>query len=69
MEEYPFRSEVRDFIQVSEALLSSNLRDSILSLEECDLISMYVIRLCQEKNPWSKSLLLRCALEQALPYI
>jgi hypothetical protein len=50
------QKDVQDFIQAAERLLSSALRSSQLTAEECDLIGEYLVTMLNAKHPWSKKL-------------
>ena len=55
------RSELLQFVEAAERVLSPALRDVELTPEECDLIAMYVENLSQARHPWGKSLRIKYA--------
>ena len=55
------RTEVHEFIQAAEFLLSPALQFPALTQEECILIAQYVMSLSNNKQPWSNSLITKYA--------
>jgi hypothetical protein len=51
--------DVLQFALASEALLSSALRSSEFTQEECTMIADYVLNLSRSGNPWAKALPIR----------
>jgi hypothetical protein len=50
---------VQTFVSASESLLSSALRPSDLSPDECELIAQHIMALSHVKTPWSGFLVSR----------
>ena len=55
------RSELVQFVEAAERVLSPALHDVELTPDECDLIAMYVENLSQARHPWGKSLRIKYA--------